>query len=213
MEASVAVPSGGISCPEIGMKKESDPPTVRPGERFAWTITVSNPNDCLLDKVKVIDTVTTTPGVRYKVLSPLSVEGIGPLRLGESKTVRIEVEVADNSPPGRFTDQAAATGTCGGTPVGGEAETATGVAAPVRVPMAGIVALDAPEVTPAPAVLLAAPVPTPLPRPAEVSSHRLVAAPRRSQGLLPRTGGLGPALPAACLLLAGGGLRRLRRRL
>ncbi|HYH49122.1 MAG TPA: hypothetical protein VEG38_06205, partial [Acidimicrobiia bacterium] len=64
MEVAAAVPAGGISCPGIGMAKESSRVAVAPGERFTWSITVGNPNDCVLDKVKIVDTITASAGVR-----------------------------------------------------------------------------------------------------------------------------------------------------
>src|SRR4051812_22186777 len=69
MEAAAAIPPEGIACPDIEMAKKLDSASVRPGDRFTWAIEVSNPNDCVLDKVKVVDTITATPGVRYRVVS------------------------------------------------------------------------------------------------------------------------------------------------
>jgi hypothetical protein len=65
MEAAAAVPAEGIACPGIRMAKSLDTTSVRPGDRFTWTIDLSNPNDCVLDKVKVVDTIAATAGVRY----------------------------------------------------------------------------------------------------------------------------------------------------
>lgn len=222
MEVAVALPAAGITCPGVGMAKRSDPPTVAPGQRFAWTITVSNPNDCLLDKVKVVDTVTTTPGLRYDMVSTspkaratgntLTFDGIGPLRLGESTTVRVEVEVDEDSPPGRFTDEAVASGMCGPVRLAGEAETVTGVgvAAPQPVPMDGRVALAAPEVVPA---AMPAPAVPPVPTPVVAGAAEVlpVVQPASEEPQLPRTGGLDGFLPAASLLVTASLLRRLTR--
>ncbi len=124
MEAAAAVPPEGIACPGIGMAKKLDSASVRPGDRFTWSIEVSNPNDCVLEKVKVVDTITATPGVRYKVVSSdpkpktltdgsVVFEGIGPLRQNESRRLLIQAVVDDLSAPGSFRDAAVAEGVCG----------------------------------------------------------------------------------------------------
>jgi uncharacterized repeat protein (TIGR01451 family) len=138
MEVGVALPAGGIRCPDIGMVKESNPSTVKAGDTFTWTITVSNANDCLLDDVKVVDTITTTADIGYEILSTspaadrdgsiLTFAGIGPLAFGDSRTLSIRVKVADDADAGRFRDEASATGTCG------------------PATMQGSVVLEAPEV-------------------------------------------------------------------
>ncbi|MEW6477215.1 MAG: hypothetical protein AB1679_33600 [Actinomycetota bacterium] len=221
MEVAAAVPAGGILCPGIGMTKQSSRATVAPGERFTWTITVVNPNDCLLDNVKVVDTVTADPGVRYRTLSAspngvidgttVTFEGVGPLRIGQSRTFRIDVEVEQASLPGTFSDEAVATGQCGATPLRGQAGAGTGTGPAPSVPREGRITLNGPEVTPAARVASGA-VPTQvaggynLLRPAPAEDVRSPAA-------LAATGGRARFLPGLVLLTAGVVFRRLRRRL
>ncbi|HEV3362649.1 MAG TPA: hypothetical protein VG795_00665 [Acidimicrobiia bacterium] len=190
MENATAVPAGGIEC-GIQMKKVSDKPTVGRGETFTWTITVTNPNDCFLTKLKVVDTITADPGVTWTVdsASPTADEksntgvtwnDLGTLSPGQSKDVTITLTVGPTSGAGRFLDKAVATGVCG--PAAGTA----GADAAVGVPLESSVELNAPEVIAALGSLL----------------------PRE----LPRTGGLLALLPA--LALTGGGmlLRASKRR-
>lgn len=156
MEVGLAVPPEGIDCSGIGMTKRATPSRVKPGEKFDWIVTVSNPNDCRLSHVKLVDTIKATDGVRYEVVSsdpkaPTSASGvtfddIGSLDPGQSKTVRILVKVADDSAKGRFTDEAVSSGLCG--PAGAEGEATAGATADDLVPMEGRVKLDAPEVDP-----------------------------------------------------------------
>ncbi|MGH9281859.1 MAG: hypothetical protein ACRD0S_02865 [Acidimicrobiales bacterium] len=181
MEAGVALPAGGIRCPDIGMVKESSPPTVKAGDSFTWTITVSNLNDCLLDNVKIVDNVTTAAGVGYEILSTspaadrsgstLTFSGLGPLAFGDSDTVSIRVKVADDAGADRFRDEAVATGTCGPATVGGDAAVDT----PVQAAMQGRVVLEAPEVGRAAAAVAA---------PREILPQVAAVPPT-----LPRTGG------------------------
>jgi len=124
MEAAATVPPDGIACPGIGVVKQLDQTEVRPGDRFTWVIDVSNANDCMLDKVKVTDTITASPGVRYRVVSSdpkaatssdgsVVFDGVGPVRQGETRRLQINVEVDDLSAPGSFADVAVADGVCG----------------------------------------------------------------------------------------------------
>jgi hypothetical protein len=190
MEVGVAVPAGGVPCPGIGMVKESDAASVRPGDHFTWTTTVSNPNDCVLDGVEVVDSIATEPALRYKILSTspqasiadnskLTFKDLGSLPPGRSKTLRVEVQVDDDSPLGRFSDEAVATGTCGGAG------------------MVGRVRLDAPDVS---RVLAAA------------AAGGSLLLPRAAAEALARTGGLLAVLPALALLGGGSLLWRLPRR-
>ena len=57
MENATAVPEGGIEC-GIQMLKKTDKDVIGPGDTFNWTVTVTNPNDCVLTKLKVVDTIT-----------------------------------------------------------------------------------------------------------------------------------------------------------
>jgi hypothetical protein len=155
LEAAVAIPVGGLVCPGISVRKAIDRRAVAPGDKFSTTVTVTNPNDCILDDVTLTEAITATPGVRYKARAggakrhgdapstTLAFEHIGPLGRGESKDVHIEVKVDELSAPGQFRDVASAAGRCGrDTSVddnsGGEA---------VAVAVTGRGELEGPEVT------------------------------------------------------------------
>ena len=190
MENATAVPEGGIEC-GIQMSKNTDKPKVGRGETFTWTINVTNPNDCVLTQLKVVDTITADPGIVWTVdsASPTASQmssgnvtwnDIGPLNPGQSKDLKITLTVGADSAGGLFHDLAKATGVCG------PAQGTAGAEAAVGVPLESSVTLDLPEVSVALGALL----------------------PRE----LPRTGGLFTLLPA--LALTGGGLvlRAARRR-
>ena len=189
MEAAVAVPAGGIEC-GIGLLKKSSRERVSPSDTFDWTITVTNPNDCVLTNLKVVDTITADNGVKWAVVGSnpkadsqsdtnVTWNDVGPLNPGQSKDLVITVTVDRASGAGRFLDTAVATGVCG--PAAGTA----GAEAGVGVPLEARVQLNVPEVT----VVL-----------------DLV------RGELPRTGGFLAVLPAFALVGAGLVLRRLKGR-
>jgi uncharacterized repeat protein (TIGR01451 family) len=197
METAVTVPAGGITC-GIGMAKKADPESVRAGQSFTWTVTVSNPHECTLTKVKVVDTITTSnPGIKYTITghaptassttpSSLTWDDIGPIEPGKSKELKITVKVADDSAAGLFTDEAVATALCGEGSAQGEAEATAGGAAAGNV-LEGRVVLNLPEVV-------------------AVLGRSLPAA-------LPRTGGLsGNLLYALGLVGAGFALHKMSRR-
>lgn len=225
MEVGLAVPPGGVECPGISLTKTSDPELVQPGGTFSWTLAVSNPNDCVLEKVKVTDTPSVTPKVEWKPASTipkstrgrdgaLVFDGIGPILTGETKTVKINAEVDPGSAPGIITNKAVATGTCGSAPVAGTAETTTAIAPPPVAPPAPSVAQGAaPSESPArPAAGSAFAEPA-------TSAASVSAAPKRrtqaqeadGAGLHPRTGG--PAGPFLALAVGLVGTGRLLRRL
>ena len=193
MENAAAVPEGGIEC-RMGLVKNTDKDVVGPGDSFTWTVTVTNPadNDCVITNLKVVDTITATPGIKWSVTGStpaanqqsdtgLTWNDVGPLNPGQSKELKIHVKVLPDTGPGKFLDEAIATGTCGPAAGTAGAEAATGV------PLEARVSLNLPEVN----VALGANL---LPRE------------------LPRTGGLLAVLPA--LALTGGGLllRQSKRR-
>jgi hypothetical protein len=190
MENATAVPAGGITC-GIGLVKTSDHDTVTPGQDFNWTVTVSNPNDCVLQQLKVVDTITADPNVVWTVQDStpnadqmaktgLTWNDVGPLNPGQSKALMIHVLVLPNSGAGKFLDTAEATGVCG--PAAGTA----GANAAVGVPLEAKVSLNLPQVIAALGALL----------------------PRE----LPRTGGALAVLPALALTGGGLALRRSSRR-
>jgi hypothetical protein len=138
MEVGLAVPAGGVSCPGIKLTKTSDPASVRPGEPFAWNIEVSNPNDCVLDQVKVTDIPSATPGLAWRAVTSvpkatrapdgtLVFESIGPIGTGETRPLKLNAEVDPSSALGTITNRATAVGVCGGAPQAGSAEATTGV--------------------------------------------------------------------------------------
>jgi uncharacterized repeat protein (TIGR01451 family) len=191
MENATAVPAGGIQC-GIGLVKTSDKEIVSPGDTFHWTINVSNPNDCVLTKLKVVDTITADNGIVWTVdsASPTADQlgnggvtwnDVGPLSPGQSKDLSIGLTVAGNSGGGKFLDNAVATGVCG--PAAGTA----GADAAVGVPLEAHVSLNLPEVSLVKGAAL-------LPRE------------------LPRTGGVLAILPALALTGGGLALRRSKRR-
>ena len=192
MENAAAVPAGGIEC-GIGLVKNSDKDVVGPGENFTWTIKVTNPNDCILTKLKVVDTISATPGIIWTVESAepkadqlannaVTWNDVGPLNPGQSKDLKINVKLSDKTGAGKFLDVAEATGVCG--PAAGTA----GADAAVGVPLHARVELNLPEVT-------------------AVQAGNLL--PRE----LPRTGGmLAMVLPAFALTIGGVILRQTRRR-
>jgi hypothetical protein len=138
MEVGLAVPAGGVKCPGVGLTKTSDPATVRPGDAFTWTLEVLNPNDCVLDQVKVIDSPSASRGVDWKALtsvpratrSPngdLIFENIGALPSGERRTLQVNARIEPGSELGAITNRASAVGVCGEAPLAGAAETTTNV--------------------------------------------------------------------------------------
>jgi hypothetical protein len=191
MENATKVPAGGIEC-GIGLLKNTDKDVVGPGDDFTWTVSVTNPNDCVLTQLKVVDTITADTGIVWTVDSAtptantltknnVTWNDVGPLNPGQSKDLKIKVKVGPTSGGGKFLDEAVATGVCG--PAAGTA----GADAAVGVPLEARVSLNLPEVN----IALGANL---LPRE------------------LPRTGGLLAVVPA--LFLTGGGLalRRANRR-
>lgn len=221
MEAAAAVPADGIACPGIGMAKSLDSSSVRPGDHFTWAIDVSNPNDCVLDKVNVVDTITATPGVRYHVVSSdppakkltdgsVTFEGLGPLRQGESRQLLIDAAVDEVSAPGSLKDAAVADGVCGRDRRGNSETTDSGpMDAPV--PMSGRAELAGPSVG---ALRLAGALPSRVTEPAAASRSASIepAVIERQRVPLARTGGVLSIVPAWMLISGGSVLRRVRRR-
>jgi hypothetical protein len=192
METATAVPAGGIEC-GIGLIKKTDKEIVGRGDDFNWTVTVTNPNDCVLSSLKVVDTVTASSGILWTVDSAtpsadkmansgLTWNDVGPLNPGQSKDLKIHVAVSPNSGGGKFLDEAVATGVCG--PAAGTA----GAGASVGVPLEARVSLNLPEV------------------------NAVRAASANLPRELPRTGGVLAVVPALALTGGGLALRRSNRR-
>jgi hypothetical protein len=136
MEVGLAVPAGGVKCPGIGLTKASDPAAVRPGDPFAWNLEVFNPNDCVLDQVKVVDTPTASQGVDWKAVTSvpratrapngdLVFDNIGALASGERRLLQLNAQIEPGSELGAITNRASAVGVCGEAPLAGTAETTT----------------------------------------------------------------------------------------
>jgi uncharacterized repeat protein (TIGR01451 family) len=123
MEAAVNVPAGGVQCPGLTVDQTVDPVTVTPGQEFEYTITITNPHDCVLGDVKLVDTITTTPGVKYELVSSTPTGGdltggvvtyndLSPLGPGETKIVKVKVRIPADSTSGTLTSNAVVTGVC-----------------------------------------------------------------------------------------------------
>jgi uncharacterized repeat protein (TIGR01451 family) len=122
-ETSAIVPLHGITC-GLPVRKTVDTDQVRPGDHFTYTITVSDPYDCTLKHVKVVDTIVTDAGVKYTVgatnptadvVTPpkLVWNDIGDITTGHSKSLTVSVSVDKDSLAGLFVDHAKATASCG----------------------------------------------------------------------------------------------------
>ncbi len=184
-------PTAGSSAAS-GCRRRPTPRRSRPGTPSTGPITVSNPNDCILTALKVVDTISADTGIKWSVVgtnpkantqtnTSVIWNDVGPLNPGASKDLVITVTVDKASGGGKFLDEAVATGVCG--PAAGAAAAEAGVG----VPLEARVSLNLPEVT---AILAEAPL----------------------RGELPRTGGLLAMLPALALLGTGLVLRRLKAR-
>jgi hypothetical protein len=120
MEASAAVPLGGVPCP-LPVSKAGTPALVQPGEPFTWTISIpSSPDDldglsCDLVNLRAVDTTRAAPGVRY-MLRSASHDGVieapritwghlGRYRRGDPPILlTVQGQTADDSARGFLTD-------------------------------------------------------------------------------------------------------------
>lgn len=186
MEVSAAVPEGGLDC-DLPVEKSVDKALVAPGDDFVYTIRVTNPYDCTLHNVRVVDELTADDGVTWTVtgsdpeadeLSDTRIvwNDVGPIDPGASVDLAVNVSVDDDSQAGFFHDIARATAECFDQPVEGEDDAGVGI------PLEGEDSLDLPEV-------------------------RVPAA--AAPPALPRTGGGAAAgLAGLALLVAAGAVRR-----
>ncbi|MDX6225874.1 MAG: hypothetical protein QOE64_2250, partial [Frankiales bacterium] len=149
MEATARVPAGGVSC-ALPVAKTVDKDPVGAGETFTYTITVTNPYDCILTKVHVVDEVTATKGVIWTVLSAdptankltdtlVEWNDVGPIAAHSSKDLKILIRVDASTAAGKFTDHAAATALCGSGTANGQTD--------VIVPLQGETTVTVPTVT------------------------------------------------------------------
>jgi hypothetical protein len=76
--------------------------------------------------VKLVDTITLTPGIKYRILgssiptsstapNQLTWNNVGPMAPRTTKVISVEVEVAQDSAAGLFTNTADVTAKCSGT--------------------------------------------------------------------------------------------------
>lgn len=148
MTASATVPSGGIACP-IPVTKTANPQNVNPGDSLTYTITVSNPFDCTLNNVKVVDTTTASSGVRFAITGEnptadsssggvLTWNNLGSIKPGGNLAITVNVTIDKNSSGGTLTETANVTGSCG---IGNANGTAT-----VDLPLNGSATIQLPTI-------------------------------------------------------------------
>lgn len=130
LEASVAVPAGGIECGGAGdgnpldLHKDVSQADVAPGSAFDYTVSVFNRGPCTLRDVVATDVITGPGGSTYAAdPAPASRDGdtftwrVGELQPGATATFTITVQVPPDASSGaRYRDQLSATGTCAGVP-------------------------------------------------------------------------------------------------
>lgn len=148
MEARASVPAGGIHC-AIPVNKTATPSVVAAGHPFHFTITVTNPYDCTLSGVHVVDAVTATRGVKFVIQSTqpssthtsnkITFTGVPNIGPHSSTQLQISMFVPASSAAGIITDTVDVTGTCGSGGANSSAQ--------VSVPLAGTFVLHAPRVT------------------------------------------------------------------
>ncbi|HVW35453.1 MAG TPA: PASTA domain-containing protein [Acidimicrobiia bacterium] len=163
METAVAVPAGGVQCPGVKVTQTVEPPAVTPGGDFTYTITVTNPNDCDLTHVKVVETPTVTPStVKYTIVSATPAgagiaggsatwNDIGPLAAGETKTLTVKVTIPADSSPGKLVTTAVLTGVCPAAPqpttdTNPPSGPGSDQASPADIPVGGSATVDGPTV-------------------------------------------------------------------
>ncbi|NQE06559.1 hypothetical protein C5S32_11880 [ANME-1 cluster archaeon GoMg1] len=105
-----------VLAPGISVTKVADPPDVAPSSNVEFTITVSNTGDCILDPVRVVDTLLGW--VSYVSSSPAADthdgtiiwNNVGPLDPGDSKTITLTALIASDA-SGSVTNAVTVTGT------------------------------------------------------------------------------------------------------
>lgn len=192
MEVAATVPAGGLTCP-LPVEKVADTQTVAPGDTFTYVITITNPYDCRLTDVHVVDSLTADPGVIFSVdgstppadlLSDNEIvwNDVGPIEPGASKELTLTVTIGADSGPGQLVDVVDVTALCDGVPLAGGDLVASNFGTPAS--LSGNARVDGPT----------------------VAEELAVAA-----GELPATGGI-DMLPIALLALGGAAvIRRVLR--
>ena len=154
MEAAVAVPAAGVTCPGLEVSMTPGTATVAPGADFAVKVKVRNPNEGTVAGLVVASRMAVDPGVAVDA-GPASKDNVVPPNgpafklttpLGPDQSVELpgRVHVQAGSGPGRVRLGASANGRYGD--------------GPLAVPAAGDIAIDGPLVT-APATPAAPSVP------------------------------------------------------
>ena len=143
LEAAVAVPPAGITCPGLDVSVTPDAPTVAPGADFGVKVRVRNPNEGTVSGLAVAVRTATDPGVVVGAAPAGSGNVVGidagtfkvttPLGPGQSVELPGRVRVGATSGPGRVRLGATASGQYGD--------------GPTAVPAAGDVTSDGPVVT------------------------------------------------------------------
>ncbi|HEV7861656.1 MAG TPA: hypothetical protein VGR20_03110, partial [Acidimicrobiia bacterium] len=142
MEAAVAVPPGGLTCPGLEVSVTPDATTLAPGSDFGVKVRVRNPNEGTVSGLTVASRMAADPGVAVDAAPAGSANlvapnGAGftltsPLGSGQSVELPGRVRVGATSSPGRVRLGASATGHYG--------------AGSLAVPTTGDVAVDGPLV-------------------------------------------------------------------
>jgi hypothetical protein len=127
MEAAVAVPAAGITCPGLEVSITPDTPTVTPGADFNAKVRVRNPNEGTVTGLIVASRMAADPGVtvhggpasRDNVVAPNGAAFKLTTPLGPGLTVELpaRVHVDATSGPGRVRLGASATGRYGDGPL------------------------------------------------------------------------------------------------
>jgi beta-lactam-binding protein with PASTA domain len=123
METAVDVPADtGVRCPGLVVDQTVDPENVTPGNEFDYTITITNPHDCVLEDTKLVQKITAPAGVTYTLVDTdpdggvlagdtITFENLGPIQPGKTKTVKVTLKVAGEG-EGLMISNAVVTGVC-----------------------------------------------------------------------------------------------------
>lgn len=143
MEAAVAVPPAGVTCPGLEVSVTPDTAAAAPGDEFAAKVRVRNPNEGTVTGLTVASRIAADPGVtvhggpasRENVVAPngAAFKLSSPLGPGQSVELPARVKVDPGSGPGRVRLGASATGRYGD--------------GPLAVPTAGDVAVEGVQVS------------------------------------------------------------------
>ena len=144
MEAAVAVPAAGVTCPGLEVSMTPETATVAPGADFGVKVRVRNPNEGTVAGLVVASRMAADPGVAVDP-GPASRDNVVPPNgpafklttpLGPNQSIELpgRVRVQAGSGPGRIRLGASANGRYGD--------------GPLAVPAVGDIAIEGPLVTP-----------------------------------------------------------------